>query len=217
MPILDVVLVHGLFHQGAHMDALAAALRRRGARVQAPQLHRGSLEADVAAVQTVVDECATPPVLVGHSYGGAVVADVHGGCGDVFVAAFVPEVGESCAELGGPDAPVNAWVRPHPSGGSFVPPESARELFYADCTAEDAARATDLLVPQAAGHGRGVVRRATWKDVPSHYVVCDADRAVSPALQREMAQRCDSRQHVAASHSPYISRPEFLAEVITSQ
>lgn len=211
---LDVVLVHGLFHQPAHMNALCEALRRRGLRVSVPRLHRGTFEGDVSAVQDVVDQCETPPVLVGHSYGGAVIGDVLGGRSSVFVAAFVPEAGESCAELGGPDALVNAWVRPHPSGGSCIPAEFATELFYADCAPEDAARATELLVPQAGGHGRGVVRRATWQDVPSHYIVCDDDRAVSPSLQRRMAERCTSSQHLAAGHSPYISRPDLLAQVI---
>jgi pimeloyl-ACP methyl ester carboxylesterase len=214
MSPLEVVLVHGLFHQPAHMDALRSALERRGARVSVPALHRGSLEHDAAAVQDAVDQCASAPVLLGHSYGGAVIADVTGGRSFVFLAAFVPEIGESCAELGGPDALVNAWVRPHPSGGSWIPAESAPELFYADCTEEDAERATALLVPQAGGHGRGRVRQATWRHTPSHYVVCDDDRAVSPTLQGRMAQRCTSRQHLAAGHSPYISQPDLLAEVI---
>lgn len=210
----EVVLVHGLFHQPAHMDALRTALERRGARVSVPRLHRGSFEQDVRAVQRAVDRCPSAPVLVGHSYGGAVIADVLGGRSFVFVAAFVPETGESCAELGGPDALVNSWVRPHPSGGSCIPDEYASELFYADCTEEDAERATALLVPQASGHGRGVVRRATWRHAPSHYVVCDDDRAVSPTLQRRMAARCSSSRHLTASHSAYISQPDLLAEVI---
>lgn len=209
--------MHGLFHQPSHMDALRAALERRGARVSVPMLHRGAFEHDVSAVQRTVDQCASGPVLVGHSYGGAVIADVLGGRSSVFIAAFVPEIGESCADLGGPDALVDAWVRPHPSGGSWIPAASAPELFYADCTEEDAARATALLVPQAGGHGRGRVRHATWKQAPSHYVVCDEDRAVSPMLQRRMSERCTSRQHLAASHSPYISQPDLLAEVITGR
>ena len=104
MQLRDVVLVHGLFHQPAHMDALAEALRQRGARVVVPRLHRGSLEADVRAVQAAADLCETPPILAGHSYGGAVIADVDRACSYVFFAAFAPVAGESCAELGGPDA-----------------------------------------------------------------------------------------------------------------
>ncbi|MGP4978436.1 alpha/beta fold hydrolase [Brachybacterium tyrofermentans] len=214
MQLRDVVLVHGLFHQTAHMDPLAEALRQRGARVTVPRLHRGSFEADVRAVQAVVDLCETPPILAGHSYGGAVIADVAGGGRYVFFAAFAPMAGESCAELGGPDALVNKWVRPHSSGGTYVPAQFARELFYADCSPAAASRAIDLLVPQAGGHGRGVVRRAKWTRAPSHYIVCDDDRAVSPELQQAMARRCDSNRHIRASHSPYISQPELVAEAI---
>lgn len=210
----DVVLVHGLFHQPAHMQALADVLRRRGASIHVPRLHRGSLAEDTAEVRRTVAHCEGAPALLGHSYGGAVIAGVGGASSYVFIAAFVPDVGESCAELGGPDAPVNAWVRPHPSGGSIIPPESARELFYADCDPADADRATDLLVPQAPGHGRGVVQQAAWKNAESHYLVCTQDRAVDPALQRQMAERCTSSQAVAASHSLYISQPELVARAV---
>lgn len=213
----DVILVHGLFHQPAHMEVLAAALQRRGATVHIPRLHRGSLADDTAAVQRTVDRCEGAPVILGHSYGGAVIAGVGGASRFVFVAAFAPEVGESCAELGGPDALVNHWVRPHPSGGSCIPPEVAPALFYGDCDPEVAARASSLLVPQAPGHGRGVVQRAEWKSTRSHYVVCSDDRAVAPALQHRMAQRCHSSQVIAASHSPYISQPELIADIIASQ
>jgi pimeloyl-ACP methyl ester carboxylesterase len=208
------VIVHGLFHQPAHMDSLAEALQQRGARVAVPRLHRGSFEADARAVQAQADRCDTPPILVGHSYGGAVIADVLGGSSYVFVAAFAPMVGESCAGLGGPDALINKWVRPHPSGGTYIPARFARELFFADCSSAEASRAIDLLEPQAGGHGRGVVRLADWTRAPSHYIVCDDDRAVSPQLQRTMARRCDTSQHIRASHSPYISQPELVADAI---
>lgn len=215
MNTTDVVLVHGLFHQPAHMEAFADDLRREGATVHIPRLHRGSLAEDTAAVQTVVDGCESAPVLLGHSYGGAVIADVHGGRARVFIAAFVPDVGESCAELGGPDALINPWVRPHSSGGTCIDPEDAIGLFYADCPPRVAEQAAALLVPQAGGHGRGTVQRATWKNTPSHYIVCTADRAVDPALQRRMAERCTSRETIAASHSPYISQPGALARIVS--
>lgn len=211
----DVVLVHGLFHQPAHMEAVADLLRHGGSTVHIPRLHRGSLAEDTAAVQTVVDGCESAPVLLGHSYGGAVIAGVRGASSFVFVAAFVPDVGESCAELGGPDALINPWVRPHPSGGTYIDPEDAIGLFYADCPPRVAEQAAALLVPQAGGHGRGAVQHATWKNAPSHYLVCTEDRAVDPALQRRMAERCTTSQTVAASHSPYISQPDLVAEAVT--
>lgn len=207
----EVILVHGLYHQPQHMQALREALEARGATVHVPRLHRGSLAADTAAVQRVVDACRDSPVLVAHSYGGAVVAGVEGARSFVFVAAFAPRVGESCAQLGGPDAPVNSFVRPHPAGGTFIPAETAVDLFFADCDPRTAQRAVDLLVPQASGHGRGVVEAAWWERSESHYVVCSDDRAMSPALQMRMAKRCSSHEVLSAGHSPYLSRPEHVA------
>ncbi|GAA1490625.1 alpha/beta hydrolase [Brachybacterium sacelli] len=210
----DVVLVHGLYHQPAHFQPLAEALRRRGASVRSPRLHRGSLAADTAAVQRAIDLSVTTPVVVGHSYGGAVISGVNGAGALLYLAAFVPDAGESCAVLGGPDAPVNAWVRPHPRGGTFIPPDVATDLFYADCHPRAAERATSLLVPQASGHGRGVVQRAAWRYVRSHYVGSTEDRAMSPELQRQLARRCTSSQVITAGHSPYISRPDDIADIV---
>jgi pimeloyl-ACP methyl ester carboxylesterase len=211
---LEVVLVHGLYHQPAHMQPLVDALEDRGAVVHMPLLHRGSLPADTSAVQRCIEDCAESPIVVGHSYGGAVATGTQGAAAFVFIAAFVPDVGESCASLGGPDAPVNAWVRPHPAGGTYIPADIAAELFYDDCDPGAAARAVDLLVPQASGHGRGVVEDAAWKRTASRYIVCANDRAMSPELQRRMAERCISSQTISASHSPYISQPEYVAATI---
>jgi pimeloyl-ACP methyl ester carboxylesterase len=207
----EVILVHGLYHQPQHMQPLRDALEAGGATVHVPRLHRGSLAADTEAVQRTLNACRDRPVLVGHSYGGAVVAGVEGAASVVFMAAFTPRVGESCAQLGGPDAPVNASVRPHASGGTFIPAEAAVDLFYADCDPQTAQRAVDLLVPQASGHGRGVVEAAPWEQSVSHYIVCSDDRAMSPALQVRMAERCSSHEVLSAGHSPYISQPQHVA------
>ncbi|MCT9620348.1 alpha/beta hydrolase [Curtobacterium sp. C2H10] len=210
----EVILVHGLYHQPQHMQPLRETLEARGATVHVPRLHRGSLAADTEAVQGVVDACQDRPVLVAHSYGGAVTAGVEGAASFVFMAAFTPRVGESCAQLGGPDAPVNSAVRPHPQAGTFIPADAAVELFYADCDPQAARRAVNLLVPQASGHGRGVVEAAPWERSGSHYIVCSDDRAMSPALQLRMAKRCSSHEVLSASHSPYISQPQHVATAV---
>lgn len=216
MTFPEVVLVHGLFHQPAHLLPLVDALTKRGVVVHVPRLHRGSLAADTSAVQQLVEGCATQPIVVGHSYGGAVAAGVEGAASLVFMAAFVPDIGESCASLGGPDALVNAWVRPHPAGGTYIPADVASALFYGDCGIGAATRAVRLLVPQASGHGRGRAQAATWKHTPSRYLVCSDDRAMSPQLQRRMADRCTSQHTMNVSHSPYISRPDDVAGSLLS-
>lgn len=213
----EVILVHGLYHQPQHMQPLREALEVHGVTVRVPRLHRGSLAADTEAVQRAVDRCQDRPVLVAHSYGGAVAAGVDGGASFVFMAAFAPRVGESCAQLGGPDAPVNSFVRPHPEGGTFIPAGVAVDVFYADCDPQAARRAANLLVPQAPGHGRSVVEAATWERAGSHYIVCSNDRAMSPALQLRMAKRCRSHEVLSASHSPYISQPQRVAASVLSR
>lgn len=215
MATLEVVLAHGLYHQPAHMRPLVEALEGRGATVKVPGLHRGSLVDDIRAVQEAVNACEDRPIVVGHSYGGAVATGVQKVEALVYMAAFVPDVGESCASLGGPDAPVNAWVRPFSDGFTYIPGDVSTDLFYGDCTPSAARNARRLLVPQAAGHGRGEVRAAGWRHTRSLYLVCTQDRAMSPILQQSMAERCTDVQSFDASHSPYISRPQAVADAIT--
>jgi pimeloyl-ACP methyl ester carboxylesterase len=211
----SVVLVHGLWHQGAHMNLLAAELLRRGIDTHTPTLHRGSLDADTTAVQAVVDACPSPPLVLGHSYGGAVITGLSGVRSLVYVAAFVPTTDESCASLGG--ALVNDAMRRDAGGGTAIDSSLARGALYADADAETAAWAVGSLVPQAPGHGRGIPRRAAWEEVRSRYVVCAKDRAVDPEIQRSLAPRCTEASELDADHSPYISRPEVIADIVVAE
>src|SRR4051794_1060668 len=102
-----VVLVHGLWHQPKHFAPLVEALTAAALEVSAPRLHRGSFEADVAAVQKVVDAQPEPPVVLAHSYGGAVVTDTTGAAHIVYLAGFVPDAGESAVSLNGRDGLIN--------------------------------------------------------------------------------------------------------------
>ncbi|MEC5193114.1 MULTISPECIES: alpha/beta hydrolase [unclassified Arthrobacter] len=210
----EVVLVHGLWHQPAHFDRLADALREHGVAVHVPRLHRGSLAADTAAVQEAVDGCRLPPVALGHSYGGSVITGLERVRHLVYVAAFVPAAGESGAQLGGAAALVNGAVRHNEDGTTSIQPERAREVLYADCTESDSTWATALLVPQQPGHGRGVPGHIAWQSVESTYIICEEDRALSPALQERMAHRCTNVVSLESSHSPFISRPRQLTEQI---
>ncbi|WP_432394524.1 alpha/beta fold hydrolase [Pseudarthrobacter sp. L19] len=210
----EVVLVHGLWHQPRHFTTLVEALRSRGLTAHTPHLHRGSLAADTDAVQSVVDSCGSPPLVLGHSYGGSVITGLERISHLLYVAAFVPATGESGASLGGPAAPINSIVEHHDDGTSRLQPESAGDLLYADCSQEDRARATALLVPQRAGHGRGVPARAAWLTTPSTYIVCLQDRALDPALQSRMARRCTTSHALDSGHSPFLSQPGVVADAV---
>lgn len=210
-PAPDVVLVHGLWHRPVHFDPLREHLEAAGCRVQVPELHRGSLAADVAAVQDVVDACPAPPLLLGHSYGGAVIGHTTGSAGMLFVAAFVLEPGESCSGHSNPPSAAPA-IDFLDDGRSVIRPDRATAYFYADCAPDAAERAVAALRPQAPGHGRAAATAATWREVPTRYVVCARDRALHPDIQRRLADRCDSSVEIDASHSPFLSRPERIAD-----
>lgn len=212
----DIVIVHGLYHQPAHFRPLASALHQRGLTVHIPRLYRGSLDRDTHEVQTVVNQCHTTPVVVGHSYGGAVITGLTGISALVYIAAFIPDTTESCASLGGPDAPINRYVQPQADGRTYIPATYATTAFYADCPQETARWATALLLPQEPGHGRGIPTRAAWKSTPSIDIVCSDDHAMEPDLQRRLARRCDQTIELASSHSPYLSRPTEVTGIIES-
>lgn len=212
----DVILVHGLWHQPAHLAPLARALRARGTRVLVPQLHRGSLAADTAAVQAAVDASRSAPLVVGHSYGGAVITGLERVRGLVYVAAFVPDAGESCAALGGTAALINTAFRRNPDRSTRIDPQMARDYLYGDCSESLGTWATGLLVPQAPGHGRGIPERFAWRASRSTYVLCNQDRALDPGLQREMASRCERTVALDSSHSPFLSRTAELADILST-
>jgi pimeloyl-ACP methyl ester carboxylesterase len=212
----DIVLVHGLWHQPAHFNQLAALLRQRGFTVHAPHLHRGSLLEDTCAVQRVVDSCSSVPIVVGHSYGGSVITGLSGVGHLVFVAAFVPAEGESSASLGGPMALVISAVTKHVDGTTSVRPELAIPALYGKCTPADAEIARSLLVSQRPGHGRGIPERFSWRTTPSTYLICDHDHAIDPLLQERLALRCTRIVRLPSDHSPFISQPKQLADIISS-
>jgi pimeloyl-ACP methyl ester carboxylesterase len=210
----EVILVHGLWHQPAHFDRLSDVLRRQGTTVHVPLLHRGSLAADSAAVQEVVDACADRPVVLGHSYGGSVITGLERVGHLVYLAAFVPAAGESGALLGGAGALVNHAVQQNDDGTTSIKPEMAGDVLYADCTAAESAWATSLLVRQRPGHGRGVPEHIAWDSTETTYILCEEDKALDPGLQKRMARRCGTTVSMASSHSPFISRPAELAETV---
>ncbi|MFE2292361.1 alpha/beta hydrolase [Streptomyces sp. NPDC059452] len=210
------VFVHGLYHRPEHFAAVAAGLRAEGIAAVVPELHRGSLAADTAAVQAAVDALETPPLLLGHSYGGSVITGVRGARHLVYLAAFVPDVGESAAALGGASPQLRAAIMPTagPEGTTLLHPGRAAGVLYGDCPGPLAARAVGLLRSQGPGCGRGVPERHSWKRTPSTYVVCARDRAIDPALQRTLATRCTGMREWRTGHSPFVSRPALVVGLV---
>ncbi|MEU0031058.1 alpha/beta hydrolase [Streptomyces sp. NPDC006335] len=209
-----VVLVHGLYHRPEHFAVVAERLRTAGTEVVVPELHRGSLAADTAAVQAVIDALPEPPIVLGHSYGGSVITGVHGAGHLVYLAAFVLDAGESAASLGGASPQLQNAIITEPDGSTSLHPDRAINALYGDCPEPIAAQAVDLLRPQAPGCGRGVPQRHAWKTTSSTYVVCAQDRAVDPDLQRRMASRCTDVREWQTDHSPFVGQPDLVVELL---
>ncbi|MFE9477424.1 alpha/beta hydrolase [Streptomyces spororaveus] len=209
-----VVLVHGLYHRPEHFAVPAQRLRTAGVEVVVPELHRGSLPADTHAVQAAVDALPEPPLVLGHSYGGSVITGVRGAGHLVYLAAFVPDTGESAAGLGGASRQLRDAIVPEPDGATSLHPDLAIDTLYGDCPEPLATRAVGLLRAQAPGCGRGVPEHHSWKHAPSTYVVCAQDRAIDPGVQRKMARRCTHVREWRTGHSPFVAQPDLIVDLL---
>jgi pimeloyl-ACP methyl ester carboxylesterase len=209
-----VVLVHGLYHRPEHFALVTERLRSAGIEVVVPTFHRGSLPADTVAVQAVIDSLPEPPIVLGHSYGGSVITGLRGVGHLVYLAAFVPDAGESAAGLGGASPQLQDAIKPEPDGSTSLHPDRAADTLYGDSPEPLAAWAVGLLRAQAPGCGRGIPERHSWKRTPSTYVVCAQDRAIDPALQRKMASRCTYVRDWRTGHSPFVGQPHLIVELL---
>jgi pimeloyl-ACP methyl ester carboxylesterase len=214
----NIVLVHGAFVDGSSWRAVYDVLAGVGYRVAVVQNPTLSLAGDAAATRLIVDAHDAPVVLVGHSYGGAVITEA--GTHDkvtalVYIAAFVPDTGESVKALGATaDVPGSSIVSA-PGGFLFQDRAQFPTSFGADLTAADARFMADSQVPWGTDAMTGPVTEPAWRGKPSWYLVATDDRMIPPAAQRAMAQRAGATTaEVAASHAVYISQPHAVAAFI---
>ncbi|MFJ8823147.1 alpha/beta fold hydrolase [Streptomyces sp. NPDC102467] len=215
-----VVLVHGAFVDGSGWRGVYDLLKRDGYHVSVVQNPTVSLEGDAAAVRRVLDALDGPAVLVGHSYGGAVisVAGTHAKVASlVYIAAFAPDKGESVNTLiaDPPPGAVVPPILPPRDGFLLLDREKFAGAFAADLPAEQAAFLADSQVPWGVEALSGAVAEPAWRSKPSWYLVPTDDRMIPPPAQRAMAERAGSRVvEVAASHSVYVSQPTVVTALI---
>ena len=216
----NVVLVHGGFVDGSGWQGVYESLTRDGFRVSVVQNPTLSLEGDAQATRQIIDAQDGPVVLVGHSYGGAVIteAGTHPNVAAlVYVCAFAPDKGESVGSLiagfpaDGPQPP----ILPPRDGFLFLDRDKFHASFAADLPAEQAAFMADAQVPWNVAATAAAITEASWRTKPSWYLVTTQDRMIPPPAQRTMAGRIGATQsEVTASHSVYVSQPETVATVI---
>ncbi|MFG2041297.1 alpha/beta fold hydrolase [Dactylosporangium sp. NPDC048998] len=219
-PVRDVVLVHGGFVDGSGWQQVYDLLSGDGFRVSVVQNPTESLDGDAAATRRVLDACVGPVVLVGHSYGGAVISEIgtHPSVvALVYIAAFAPDMGESVNTLIAsppPGAPVPPIV-PDGAGHLLLDRDKFHGSFAADLPVELAEFMADSQVPWGVDALGGTVAEPAWRIKPSWYLVATDDRMIPPPVQRAMAERASSTVvEVAASHCVYISQPEAVALLV---
>jgi pimeloyl-ACP methyl ester carboxylesterase len=215
-----VVLVHGGFVDGSGWEGVYRILRKDGYGVSIVQNPTISLADDVAATRRIVDAQNGPVILVGHSYGGAVVteAGTHPKVAAlVYIAAFAPDTGESVNTLIAnppPGAPVPPILPPQ-DGFLFLDKAKFHAAFAADVDAEKAAFMADAQVPWGVGALSGALIAPAWKSKPSWYLVATDDHMIPPPAQRFMSERAGSAvSEVAGSHAIYVSQPQAVAALI---
>jgi pimeloyl-ACP methyl ester carboxylesterase len=232
-----VVLVHGAWHgawcwervvdllAGAGVNAIAVDLPGHGSDT-GPLL---DLHGDTGRVRDLLDGLDGPVVLVGHSYGGAVITEVgtHAAVSHlVYLCALALDEGETCTSAATTDPAVAAIShegRPNlgngliatGDGATTLDPKVAAECLYNECDPDTVTWAIDRLGPHPILALQQSPDSVAWRSKPSTYVVCSKDMAIHPDLQKVMAKRCRATVEWDSDHSPFLSRPEALSALLS--
>jgi pimeloyl-ACP methyl ester carboxylesterase len=216
----NVVLVHGGFVDGAGWEGVYKILKKNGYNVSIVQNPTISLEDDVAVTKRTLASLDGDSILVGHSYGGAVITEAGNDpkvARLVYITAFAPDKGESVATLiqnPPPGAPVPPILPPQ-DGYLFLDRTKFAASFAADADAEKAAFMADSQVPWGVAALSGTISEAAWRNKPSWYLVATEDKMIPPDAQRAMSKRAGSRVvEVKGSHAIYVSQPAAVAALI---
>ncbi|MBG0851812.1 alpha/beta hydrolase [Streptomyces spinoverrucosus] len=216
----NVVLVHGGFVDGSGWKGVYDLLTADGYHVTVVQNPTLSLSGDVAATKLVLDAQDGPTVLVGHSYGGAVISEAgnHEKVSALaYIAAFAPDKDESVNTLIA-DPPPGAPVPPilPPVGGFlFLDREKFAASFAGDLPEGEARFLADSQVPWGLDALGGTVTQPAWRAKPSFYLVATDDRMIPPPAQRAMAERAGATvTETGGSHAVYVSKPGEVAALI---
>ncbi len=219
--VRNVVLVHGGFVDGSGWQGVYDLLTADDFNVSVVQNQTLSLESDVATTTNVLDLQDGPAILVGHSYGGAVITEAGGHervAGLVYITAFAPDHGESVSTLIAdppPGAPVPPILPPQ-DGFLFLDRERFAEAFAADLPAREAAFMAHSQVPWGVEALNGTITNPAWRSKPSWYLIATEDRMIPPPAQRMMAERAGATiTEAPGSHAIYVSHPGAVANLIT--
>lgn len=215
-----IVLVHGAFADALGWQRLIPILQRDGYEVMAVENPLASLDGDVETTKRFLGGIKGPIVLVGHSYGGAVITGAAAGNPNVkalvYLAAFAPEGGEAIGAFGDKyPADLGSALQPDSVGFLYVDRARFRALFCADVPEADARVAAVTQKPLNQSVFGASVPVAAWKSIPSWYLVSQDDHAINPDLERFYAKRMNATtSEVKSSHVAFISHPDTVAKLI---
>jgi pimeloyl-ACP methyl ester carboxylesterase len=215
----NIVLVHGAFVDGAHWEAVYKILKRDGYSVSVVQNPTISLADDIAVTRRVLATQGSPTILVGHSYGGAVITEAGNDptvAALVYIAAFAPDRGESVATItkAQPNTPIPPMVASQ-DGFLFLDRTKFAAAYAADVDPEKAAFWADSQVAWGVACFSTAISEPAWRNKPSWYLVATDDKRIPPEAQRAMAKRAGSTVvEVKGSHAIYFSQPNAVAALI---
>jgi pimeloyl-ACP methyl ester carboxylesterase len=218
---VGVVLVHGAFHGAWCWNLVIPELERLGVEVLAVELPFTGFDDDVDEVRRAIAELGPGAVVVGHSYGGLVVSTATYGRSDVarivYVAAFMADEGEDAVTIIGTEETKLLDALMIEDDMVSVDPLKAKSTFYGDLDDTSAATAITQLRPLPVASLLGPQSPPGWKSIPSTYVVCTNDAALPLAVQRRMSAHATLVLELPTDHSPFITSPTELAEIIVTR
>jgi pimeloyl-ACP methyl ester carboxylesterase len=218
---VNVLLVHGAWADGSCWAKVIPLLEAKGLRVTAAQIPLTSLEDDVAVTRRLLSNMSEPTILVGHSYGGAVITaagvDAPNVKGLVYITAFGLDEGESLASLSqqGPAPAGASAITPDDHGFFWIDRARFHDAFAADATDAEAAVMAVVQKPLNVASFTAACGVPAWKTLPSWYLECTEDQMIPPPAQAFMAERMGATvRKVAASHAVFMAHPGEVADII---
>ena len=220
--VRNIVLVHGAWADGSGWKGVYDILVKDGYNVSIVQEPETSFLDDVTAVKRILALQDGPIILVGHSYGGAVITEAGNDpsvVGLVYIAAHMPDAGEKESEDAKrfpSDLAKSGAIKNTPDGFTYIDPAQFHELFAADLPGDQAALMARSQVLNRADNFAATITTAAWRTKPSWMLVAGSDRTISPDLERWYAKRAKSHtvEVASASHAVYVSRPKEVAALI---
>ena len=217
----DIMLVHGAWADGTCWSKVILLLQAKGHRVTAAQIPLTSLSDDIVTTRRLLSTVTEPTVLVGHSYGGAVITGTATETPQVkalvYITAFGLDEGESLESLAsqGQPSPGSTAIEPDANGFLWINREKFHDSFAGGASKDEAAVMAAVQKPLSLAAFGGKETAPAWKTIPSWYLTCTDDKMIPPPAQEFMAKRMNATiRSVASSHCPFMSHPEAVADII---